>query len=72
MATCWRDNYAVCHFFLRSNSNTITCCGVIDGTRLSWSFPDRKDKDRQMDVFCCGKYQNCEVYRMLKDVYEEE
>lgn len=22
-----------------------------------------------MRVFCCDKYQNCEVYRMIREVY---
>ena len=72
MATSWDDSYAQCPFFQRSGSRKISCSGVFDGTRISWEFDRKEDKDTQMRVFCCGKYKNCEVYRMLKEVYEEE
>lgn len=72
MATDWKDCYAECPFFLRSGNRKISCTGVSDGIRLSWEFDRADDKEIQMRVFCCDKYQNCEVYRMLREVYEEE
>ena len=72
MATSWDDNYAQCPFFQRSWNRKISCSGVFDGTRLVWEFDQAEDKKMQMRVFCCEKYQNCEVFRMLKEAYEEE
>lgn len=72
MATDWKDYYAKCPFFLRSGNKKISCNGVSDGTLLTWEFDRTEDKEIQMRVFCCDKYQNCEVYRMLREVCEEE
>lgn len=72
MATDWKDCYAKCPFFLRSGNRKISCSGVSDGIRLSWEFDNAEDKEIQMRVFCCEKFQNCEVYRMLREVYEED
>ena len=72
MATDWKDSYAECPFFLRSGNRKISCSGVFDGTRISWEFDRKDDKDIQMKTFCCEKYHNCEVYRMLREVYEED
>lgn len=72
MATSWDDSYAACPFFQRSGNRKISCSGVFDGTRLVWEFDQAEDKKMQMRVFCCDKYHNCEVYRMLREVYEEE
>ena len=72
MATDWKDSYAECPFFLRSGNRKIRCSGVFDGTRISWEFDRKDDKDIQMKTFCCEKYHNCEVYRMLREVYEED
>ena len=72
MTTSWDDYYAKCPFFQRSGNQKIICSGVFDGTKISWEFDRKDDKKTQMRVFCCGKYKNCEVYRMLESIYEEE
>lgn len=72
MATDWKDSYAQCPFFLRSGSSKITCCGVDEGSRLTWEFQDKADKEIQMRVFCCGKYQNYEVFQMLNNLCKSE
>lgn len=72
MATDWKDSYAQCPFFQRSGNRKISCSGVFDGTRISWEFDRKEDKETQMRVFCCGKYQHCEIYTMLESIYEEE
>lgn len=72
MATLWDDSYAKCPFFQRSGIRKISCTGVFDGTRISWEFDKGEDKVIQIRTFCCDKYQNCEVYRMLESIYEEE
>ena len=49
----------------------ITCEGVTDGSSLAMLFRSREDYDTQIRVFCCEKYENCEVYRMLMEKYED-
>ena len=72
MATNWVDFYSKCPYFIRSSNKKISCTGVTDGVKISWEFDKKEDKEIQMRVFCCEKYNNCEVFRMLKEIYEEE
>ena len=50
----------------------ITCEGVIEDSSLAWIFHNREDYETQITVFCCGCYENCEVYRLLMEKYQEE
>ena len=43
----------------------ITCEGFVGDSTLSQQFKRKEDFDKQMEVFCCGTYRYCEVYRML-------
>lgn len=74
MATNWRDIYATCPFYLSTSGNrmAINCQGVADSSVLSWRFKSKEDLNIQFKTFCSCKYQNCEVYQMLKAIYEEE
>jgi len=49
----------------------ITCEGITDGCVTAVVFRCRGDYDTQIRVFCCGKYENCEVCRMLMGKYED-
>ena len=72
MATVWYDHYAQCPYYQRSDSKkTVTCQGVDDASKLCWRFEQTEDLMIQLKTFCCGRYKNCEVYQMLKGVYED-
>lgn len=45
----------------------ITCEGIIDDSSLSLIFRNKADQKKQLYVFCCRHYQNCEIYRMLME-----
>ena len=73
MATVWYDHYAECPFYLGTDSKKqITCQGVADSSNLCWKFKNRDDLLIQIKTFCCDKYENCEVFQMLKQIHEED
>lgn len=77
MGTNWLDSYVKCPYYRNANSeNRITCQGVADSSQLEWKFTDKKnskaDLSIQLKTFCCDRYQNCEVYQMLRQIYGEE
>lgn len=65
MATSWRSADVVCPFYLEDQGLKITCEGFTDGSTISQQFRKRDDYKRQMDLFCCGRCEYCELYRML-------
>lgn len=55
------------------NDTTIKCEGIIDDSGLTLTFYHKRDFVKQVTVFCCDRFQNCEIYRMLKEAkYEED
>ena len=59
-----------CPFFEKDEPYAITCEGVTDASRISVRFTRRADRNRQAEIFCKNKYENCEIYRMLMMKYE--
>ncbi len=73
MATNWFDHYAQCPYYRHCDGKKkVICQGVSDGSRLCWEFGNSEDLNIQVKVFCCDKYKNCEVYQMLKQIYEDD
>ena len=72
MGTGWKDLIARCPFFKRTDGEkTITCQGVDGGySVLVWKFRGTGHCKTQFRVFCCGKFENCEVCRMLMEAEE--
>lgn len=72
MSTSWNAFYAKCPFFRTDDGrNQITCEGITDSCTFSLRFTKKSDYEKQMEVFCMEKYENCEVYRMIESQYEE-
>ena len=64
-----------CPFYKYDDSKKrITCEGLIgmENSSLELIYRRKSDFDRQMDNFCCKNYQQCKVYRILMEKYEEE
>jgi len=60
-----------CPFYKRHDGrHSVTCEGVMDGSLLILRFRRREDFLRQLEVFCCGRYGCCEVYRAAAEKYE--
>lgn len=77
MGSNYLNPYVKCKFFKTADdSNRVTCKGPVEDSSLIFRF-DNKDTKRndlkiQMKTFCCDRYQNCEIYQMLRQIYEEE
>ena len=73
MATVWYDHYAGCPYYKRSDGKRdVICEGPCDDCDLILR---KKNHDAfliQVKTFCCDKYKNCEVYQMLKQIYEDD
>lgn len=62
-----------CPFYRNDDGRRrITCEGLIDGSSLTLIYARRNDYEIQIRTFCCERYVNCEVYRMLIEKYEED
>lgn len=75
MAGTYKKAYALCPFFKQDDDDKrrIVCEGLVDDSSLTLSYIYSKDYRSQMDIFCCGAFESCEVFRMLiRDKYEEE
>ena len=65
------DKDAQCPFFCAHTKNSVVCEGMIPGSSARLNFESAKTKNIQYEVFCCGKYENCEMYRAIQEKYEE-
>ena len=65
------DRDAQCPFFRDHTRKSVGCESPFPGavTRTKWE--DEEDKTTQYDAFCCGKYQNCELYRLIMESYDD-
>ena len=77
MASNYLNPYVNCKYFKTADdSNRVTCRGPVEKSSLIFRFDDNNTKKQdlkiQMKTFCCDKFENCEIYQMLKKIYEEE
>lgn len=72
MPEMYDDMFAQCPFFLRSKKKRIVCEGFIDGSTLKIDFDTQDCRNLHRKAFCDSKYQYCEIYRMLEEVYDEK
>lgn len=61
-----------CPFYKRSNSVVIRCEGIAWDGYTDLGFRTMREKDKQMRIFCCKHYRNCEVYRAIVAAKYEE
>ena len=69
----FKQTYVVCPFYKYDDGKRrITCEGLVDNSSLALIYQHKTDYERQISVFCCEHYKNCEVYQMLMTKYEED
>lgn len=69
----YRQVYAGCPFYQYDDGkHKIVCEGIVEGSTVALRFRKGSDYNTHMTVFCCDHYQNCEIYRMLMQKYEED
>ncbi len=71
MPSVYEDVDAKCPFYKRSNKNSISCEGIVSNSSLTIGYVSPKEKATQKRVFCNDRYQNCEIYQMLMQKYEQ-
>lgn len=65
------DRDAKCPFFFAHTKSSVICEGVIPDSSARLNFDSAKAKNIQYEVFCCGKFENCEMYRAIQENYKE-
>lgn len=70
MRNSWRTGKIRCPYFRHEDKNrhVIKCEGLGDAVSMSWNFTgeDERQRIRQMEVFCQGCFEKCEMYRMIE------
>ena len=72
MPTQYDDVKALCPFFLHSEKRKISCEGITDGCTTNLEFDCKASRDLHRSIFCDAKYENCEIFMMLEEKYEDE
>lgn len=71
MATSYKQVDIVCPYYKGDDGHCkVWCEGVVDGSVITQTYKSKKDYLIQVDVFCCKRYVNCEIYKMLEDKYK--
>lgn len=64
--TSYNQLFAICPFFVNDDGmSKIVCNGIVDKSRISLEYRRKADYKNQMKTFCCDRYINCEIYRIL-------
>jgi hypothetical protein len=71
MATTYKDVDIQCPFFKELAKKGVSCEGLTDDSIIKLWFSSPKSLDLHTEIFCCNRYQNCEIYRMLEAKYED-
>lgn len=66
------DSDARCPFFKANYGQKIVCESPIPGSTIHIEFDLKHDKYINYTIFCCGKYENCEIYRMMMGEYDND
>ena len=48
----------------------IVCEGFVDDSSVTLAYRYKHLFDKQMEIFCCDHFQNCEAYRLLMEKYQ--
>ncbi len=66
------DRDAKCPFFAYHMKESITCESLIPDTKAKIVFGKPNEKKLHYNLFCCFKYENCEMYRAIMKTYDED
>ncbi len=69
MPTAYDCVDAKCPFFKGADKRSVKCDGVPGEFTISLKFPNRERKELHRSVFCDARYQYCEIYRVLEELY---
>lgn len=60
-------NHARCPFYRGDTRQAIICDGFLKNSTVSMRFGTQKEFYQHTNLFCCQRFQNCEVYRMVAE-----
>ena len=61
----------VCPFFRNIRNRDILCEGITDDCITILRFKSYPKMKKHCEIFCCKKYDYCEISRILEEKYEE-
>jgi hypothetical protein len=67
MPRIYDDILVRCPYFLHNGRRSIVCEGITDDSTITLSYLDECGRNLQRKLFCNGKFENCEIYRMLTE-----
>lgn len=65
------DAEAKCPYYKSSDKRKILCEGITEDCTTTLTFVSPPKRNLHREIFCDARYQNCEVYKMLTEKYEE-
>lgn len=65
------DADVLCPFYSNATEKGIMCEGVTDNSVLKLLFKQTKFMYAYRRIYCCGRYTDCNIYKMLEKKYEE-
>lgn len=60
-----------CPFFIGEDGFRVKCEGSEDESKLFLIFPNKKLKANHEKKFCCDKWKDCRIAKMLNQKWEE-
>ncbi len=73
MPQSYRDYLAKCPFFTTTDNNRLRCSeGPVMDSRVQITFKNGKILSDYRHSYCCERYEQCKVYKILCEKYEEE
>ncbi len=63
---------ARCPYFQVAEGKHITCDGPLDGSSIRYELATRTEWAQQVQEWCCGRYEFCEIFRATDAVQNEE
>lgn len=68
----YKQVYVRCPFYQSDDGRRhITCEGPTERSSMTLNFLRKAEFEKQIEVFCCEHYKNCEVYRILMEKYQD-
>ena len=65
------DRDAKCPFFCAHTKDSVYCESLIPDSRIKLNFDTISKKNLHYNLFCCYKYENCELHQAVMKIYEE-
>ena len=68
----WARTHVRCPLWRGNEARRIGCEAPFDGATILLQ-QGEKNTRRHMEIFCCKRYENCEIFRMvIENKYPEE